>query len=244
MASAQPSSTRLWRAVMVVSGLALTVFVFGFMLFAALVAREPPDLLPRADGIVVLTGGDHRIAEAVRLLTEGRAKRLLISGVNRSTSKNDIRRIVRLQEKLFECCVDLGYAARDTIGNAAETRRWAQSWQFSRLIVVTANYHMPRSLAELSRVFPEAELIPYPVQPRHQRGDPWWLNADLTRRMLSEYVKFLPSAALLAATRWVMPRPEPEIDAYRLDTGGRDGAARRVGGSDTVTRLGFSGSSW
>ena len=167
MLSVKHSLKRLRQSVLLLAGLGFAAFVFGFILFAAHVMRDETALPARADGIVVLTGGDHRIDEAARLLTEGRANRLLISGVNRSNSKDDIRRIVRVQNKLFDCCVDLGYAARDTIGNASETRRWAETWHYSRLIVVTASYHMPRSLMELSRAFPEAELIPYPVLPKN-----------------------------------------------------------------------------
>ena len=46
-----------------------------------------------ADGIVVLTGGASRISDAIELLAAGRGKRLLISGVHRTTTAAEIARI-------------------------------------------------------------------------------------------------------------------------------------------------------
>lgn len=203
------------RALVALTALGLASFMFGFILFASNAMRDEPPPPTRADGIVVLTGGEHRIEEAARLLSEGRANRLLISGVNSRNSKDDLRRVVRVSNRLFDCCVDLGYAARDTIGNASEARRWASTWHYRRLIVVTSSFHMPRSMVELSRALPEAELIPYPVLPRHYRGERWWLNPDLARKLFTEYVKYIPSVALLHGSRWVSPTPSRGITAGR-----------------------------
>jgi len=76
-----------------IAGGAVFLLVLGFMLFAAVAMREPVDSAAAADGIVVLTGTDSRIVEGGRLLKQGRAKRMLISGVNRQTSRTDLQRI-------------------------------------------------------------------------------------------------------------------------------------------------------
>ncbi len=101
------------------TGAALSLLVLGFILFASIVTRPPAPNNAYADGIVVLTGEGQRIAEGARLLTEGRAKRMLISGVYRRTGKRALLKITKLPEEKFDCCVDLGYAALDTTGNAA-----------------------------------------------------------------------------------------------------------------------------
>lgn len=183
------------------TGVVLWLLVLGFVVFASSVMREPSRNYERADGIVVLTGGPTRIAEGARLLREGRAARLLISGVNPQTNRDSLQRLSGLTAAKFECCVDLGYAALDTVGNADEARRWAESKGFDKLIVVTSRYHMPRSLAELARALPSAELIPHPVTPKHLREGPWWLRIDTTRLLLSEYLKFIPAAARLLVAR-------------------------------------------
>lgn len=180
---------------------ALGVFLFGFIMFAAQASRGPRAFVGQADGIVVLTGGEQRIGQAARLLGEGRARRLLVSGVNSRNIRSDVLRLTGLPQDLFECCVDVGYVARDTIGNAEEARNWAETWGFKKLIVVTGSYHMPRSLIEMGRALPDVELIPYPVVPPSLSATPWWLNSSVARRLFGEYVKFLPSAALSTATR-------------------------------------------
>jgi uncharacterized SAM-binding protein YcdF (DUF218 family) len=177
------------------------MLVLGFVLFAAMATRSTIDQPLRADGIVVLTGGQSRIAEAVRLLEAGKASRLLISGVNRRTSREDLRRLTGLSPKQFDCCVDIGYEALDTSGNADEARAWAQERQFTSLIVVTACYHMPRSLAEIALAMPDVKLIAHAVVPRQLQGAPWWLHMAAARTIVFEYLKFLPVVTRLALTR-------------------------------------------
>lgn len=194
-------------------GLTLAMVAFGFVLFANAVMREPEAQDVQADGIVVLTGGPTRISEAARLLEDKRGERLLISGVNQKTGRPSLMKISGLDEKTFNCCVDLGYAALNTIGNADETRRWAEALGYDRLIVVTASYHMPRSLAELAREMPNIELVPHPVAPDILRRKVWWLDATATRVLASEYIKFLPAAVRLAVVRGMSPWQATSVTA-------------------------------
>lgn len=190
---------------------AMALLMFGFVLFATAVTREHDSLIGNADGIVVLTGGELRVAEGARLLSLGKAPRLLISGVNPRTSRHDLHRLTKLTDAQFNCCVDLGYIAQDTVGNASETKAWVDRRRLTKLIVVTSSYHMPRGLAELAIEMPGVTLVPHPVTPRSMRQGAWWLNAFSTRVLLSEYVKFLPAAARLAAARLVRPNDDSSV---------------------------------
>ena len=105
----------------------------------------------KTDGIVALTGGPARLDEAAILLAEGRGQRLLISGVNRETSAEAIQQTLNLPAALFECCVDLGREATDTVGNAQETALWAARNKFHSLRVVTFAAHMPPQPCGTSR---------------------------------------------------------------------------------------------
>lgn len=192
---------KLMRALKISLAALTAAFALGFVAFALVVMRTPDPTVAKADGIVVLTGGDIRIHEGARLLREGRAGRLLISGVNKHTGRQDVLKISGLGAQQFNCCVDLGYTALDTIGNAYETRSWAEAMRFESLIVVTSSYHMPRSIAELARELPNTTLIAHPVQPPGFTEGAWWLRPRTTRILASEYVKFLPAAARYAASR-------------------------------------------
>jgi len=168
-----------------------TLLIFlGFLCFVYSLDRFEQKPETRADGIVALTGGAQRIGDAIDLLAKGYAKRLLISGVNERTSREEIARLNPGQRRLFDCCVDLDYRARNTIGNAIETRRWAERNGFDALIVVTSNYHMPRTLVELEHTLPNRQKIPYPVAATIDPHE-WWRNPSTARVLFVEYLKFL-----------------------------------------------------
>jgi uncharacterized SAM-binding protein YcdF (DUF218 family) len=193
---------------------ALAGFV-GFLVFIYSIERVERRPETRADGIVALTGGAQRIGDAVDLLTQGYGSRLLISGVNERTSREEIARLNPGQRKLFDCCVDLDYRARNTIGNAIETRRWAEQNRFHSLIVVTSNYHMPRTLVELDHALPEVHKVPYAVVTSIDPAE-WWRSVSTARVLASEYLKFL---AVWARTRF---EKDPERStAANLMSGGK-----------------------
>jgi uncharacterized SAM-binding protein YcdF (DUF218 family) len=189
--NAMPPRRGVRLAAVSASALALAAMAAGFVWFLWLVPTEEVALDRSADGIVVLTGGTSRVADALELLAEGRGKRLLITGVHPGTRYAEIARLSRSHEYLLACCVDLDHSAVNTVGNAIETRRWVVSRGFRSLIVVTSNYHMPRTMAELARQLPETTLIPFPVVADKQRAERWWANPLTTRLMISEYLKYI-----------------------------------------------------
>ena len=161
----------------------------GFLYFADSVASMQPPADPKADAIVVLTGGFQRIDQAVDLLKGGAGRRLLISGVNPSTTGGQIRRNTQSSADLFKCCVDIGHDAIDTIGNANETANWIRDNGYRSILVVTNNYHMPRSLLELRRANPGISFIAYPVVNSDLKSTNWLRNPMVLKTILSEYVK-------------------------------------------------------
>jgi uncharacterized SAM-binding protein YcdF (DUF218 family) len=167
-------------------------FVIGFWNFAERV-RIPAEDPTRADAIVALTGGSlERLSTGVRLLEQRKGDRLLISGVNRVVTDDELLdAALNVDPQLAECCIDLGRGAEDTIGNAAETAAWAREHNYRRLILVTDDYHMPRSHAELSLALPEAEIVPYPVRTRWTDPTLWRSDLGAVSRIGAEYVKYL-----------------------------------------------------
>ncbi|MCW3477766.1 YdcF family protein [Limobrevibacterium gyesilva] len=157
---------------------------FAWFLHKAAAPSEPP---PQADGIVALTGGAERVETALRLLARGQAQKLLVSGVGRAAEFVELAHRAGVDPALSGR-VTLGRAAASTRGNATETADWAHSNDIHTLIVVTAGYHMPRAMAELSRTLPEVALYPVPVQPPALRG---WPGLAALRLLAGEYTKWL-----------------------------------------------------
>jgi len=184
-------------------------FLAGFVVFQQQVSiyrtRAPVD----GDAVVVLTGGDQRIRDGLALFNSGIGRRLLISGVNQSVTRRDVQRLSDApQALLFNCCVDIGYRARDTIGNAEEARDWQRVWGFRRLVIVTSADHMPRSLMEFRRTLPGVELVPFPVARHDRPAGNWWQGAGAMKRLVLEYAKCWPAAARLALS-FLLPGREP-----------------------------------
>jgi uncharacterized SAM-binding protein YcdF (DUF218 family) len=167
----------------------------GFCWFYLNIPSEEVTLDRKADGIVVLTGAATRIPDAIELLAVERGKRLLISGVHRDTRAREIARLTPLYSKYFSCCIDLDRSALNTFGNALETKRWAREHNFNSLIVVTSNWHMQRSMAELKHQLPDVTLIAFPVISPRVKDEPWWSNIDTARLLFAEYLKYLLALA-------------------------------------------------
>lgn len=169
----------------------LVPFVGGYVWFARQISYQEAAEIEKAEGIIVLTGGADRVADGLKLLSEGHAEKLLITGVSTGTSANDIVKKFPDFRSSIECCVELGYKAQNTAGNADETLTWIKTHGLHKsLIIVTSNYHMPRTLIEMQARLGHIELIPYPVIPERLKGRFWWNSLDMSRLILVEYVKY------------------------------------------------------
>ena len=180
----------------------LLIFAFagGFAAFV-FTLPDPPGEPPVAEAIVVLTGGDERIDVGLALLREGRGGRLLISGVHAATGRAALKRLHYGEDAAFECCVDLGWQAQNTPGNANEAARWAKANGYRSLIVVTASYHMPRALLELSTQMEGVTLIPYPVRPSALAKPDAWRDPGTMQLVAGEYLKYVATQARIGGDR-------------------------------------------
>lgn len=143
------------------------------------------------DAIVVLTGGSLRLDEGLALLSAGKGKKLFVSGVHRGVDVKQLLRLSRQSPDALDCCVILGYAADNTEGNARETAIWIKSENYRSLLLVTANYHMPRSLLEFHQTMPNLQIIPYPVVPPNVPLDDWWVKPKTAILLAGEFNKYI-----------------------------------------------------
>jgi uncharacterized SAM-binding protein YcdF (DUF218 family) len=171
----------------------------GFLWFVQVIGRpaEPP---PHTDGIVALTGGAGRVELAMQLLAGGQADRLLLSGIGGGTELATLGRLAGIDTARFADRITLGRYAASTRGNGEETAVWAEQNRIGSLIVVTAAYHMPRALAELTQALPDVRLFPLPVHPGTAERAPGF------RLEAQEYTKYILTASGLSF--W-FPHREP-----------------------------------
>ena len=185
----------LVAAVAVVALCASLTWAAGFAWFVEDSLRPTP-LPGHADGIVALTGGADRIATALQMLQQNRARLLLISGVGPTTEFSALFRGTGIDPASLIGRITVGRAATDTLGNADEAADWARAHALHSLIIVTASYHMKRAMTEIHRVLPDTPLFAAPVLPPALRGS---AGLSTLRLLAGEYTKFL--AAELGVTR-------------------------------------------
>jgi uncharacterized SAM-binding protein YcdF (DUF218 family) len=196
---------------MVASG----ILISGFVIFAEKVDGSiTPKTVPKADGIVVWTGpGGGRLEAAAKLLKQGKGERLLISGVNVDLKSETVLNLLDLDAAMRDCCVDLDYAAEDTIGNARETAIWAEALGYDHILLVTSSYHMPRAEIEIAVASGRMRITPYPVPRSHD--ETWYSDGARFKRLCNEYAKLI--LAMLRGTETRnrnsvpdVPLPKPE----------------------------------
>jgi uncharacterized SAM-binding protein YcdF (DUF218 family) len=175
---------------LVVIGILWTI---GFLVFLGVVwTSEPPAPVPHADGIVVLTGGDNRVGTALALLAAGDAPALLISGAGRGTYLGDFTADDAAAATQYAGAITLGHEANTTRGNAVETAAWAQLRHMRSLLIVTADYHLPRALFVIGQRLPGVRLTGIPVRPPAMDHP---FSKSTMHLLAAEYTKYLLARA-------------------------------------------------
>ncbi len=164
-------------------------WIIGFVLFNQKINSYQIDNQTKTDAIIVLTGGRNRIIEAVRLLDDGMAERMLISGVQENISPKDIekRNAVNLTNKPE---IEFEKQSKNTVENAIKTNEWIKQNNINSIRLVTSNYHIPRSLQEFMSQNTKLEIIINPVY-SEKVSKKWWKNVGSFCLIASEYNKFL-----------------------------------------------------
>jgi uncharacterized SAM-binding protein YcdF (DUF218 family) len=174
--------------------LVFIVWVVGYAYFLMMTGLAiPTDREEKTDAIVVLTGGNFRTYTGLRLLTDGAAPELFITGVHKAVKEADIRALWKEQTPLPECCVTLGQRAETTLENAAEAKQWIEQKKFKRIRLVTSTYHLQRALLEFQYAMPDIVIIPHPVEEEDYSPHElkfWTIT-------LSEYSKYIVRSMIL-----------------------------------------------
>ena len=202
------TTSAFWLAILI----PILIWAAGFIIFVGTIANmHEPATIQKTDTIIALTGGTNRVTKALDLLADKQSPRLFISGVNKDVKLNELLALWKYDGKnLPDCCIDLGYNAGNTLENAIEARDWVRSYNANSIRLVTANYHMPRSLLEFHHAIPEATITPHPVIPTglSARSPKFW------RIGFIEYHKFLLS---FIRVLFYPTETNPVLPALRID---------------------------
>jgi len=173
--------------------LTLSCFLAGLQHFVLNLPKTSSQASP-TDGIVVITGGQQRLEDGLRLLQIGAGRALLVSGVGRGINKSILAEELDLGAPvmtLLDCCVTLEFRAGDTRGNALAASQWVTKNKFQSLRLVTSNYHMPRAKYVFTSKMPDIEFYFWPVSPADLTLETWWQKPNIVRLLAREYAKYL-----------------------------------------------------
>lgn len=173
----------------------------GLAKFDNVIPAKTENSKTSTQAIVVLTGGSGRLDEGLDLLAKDPKAQLFVSGVYKG---NEVRHLLKLSKQrpiALGTRIGIGNAV-DTRENAAETAVWVVTHNIQSVRLVTAAYHMPRSLLEFEYKLPDVKIIPHPVFPEHVKQDKWWAYPGTAALVIGEYNKFLLAWVRQKFERW------------------------------------------
>lgn len=170
--------------------LAMIIWLGGFIAFHQHIRNYKTADGIHTDAIAVLTGGRNRIAEAVKLYNNGAANILIISGVAKNVSLQQLERenntsVINMPEHII-----VGNEATNTIENAIEVSEAIRRNNIHSIRLVTSYYHMPRSETEILAQNPDLTIIPHPVYSSNVSRK-WWKRWNSFCLIAGEYNKYI-----------------------------------------------------
>lgn len=154
-----------------------------------------------ADLIMVLGSKkacDYRVPEAVRLLAEGKAPRVLLCGGKvQQTSLGKLPECEAMQRAALELGV-----SQEVLLIERRSMTTEENFRFGkdliakelpgckRIVLVTTAYHMRRALLMARKLLPQYEFVPCPVQKGSATKENWHTTEKGRQTVLDEWGKF------------------------------------------------------
>lgn len=175
-------------------GLFIITFVMwlgGLVWFIDDMPQGSPAPQTKTKAIVVLTGGNNRISEGLRLLSQKKSPTLMISGVQKGTPLQAVIKASGYQGAVNHRRIALDYNSTTTVENARNVAKWCRQKKISSIRLVTANYHMKRTLIEFNHSLKNVKIIPHAVNPLDSSRNSWCKDYKVFCLYMNEYHKYL-----------------------------------------------------
>ena len=168
--------------------LILILILSHFIFFLSLIKNFKIDysVTTGIDSIVVLTGDKFRISRGMEILSNGIGKKLLLSGVNKNINLINIKNEFPKYDKFFQCCVDIDNISSNTFQNSKQTFLWLEKNNYDSVLIVSSDYHLPRTKLEFNRFLDKKKIYFHPVNS----------NSDVDtigkiKKLFLEYIKYV-----------------------------------------------------
>jgi uncharacterized SAM-binding protein YcdF (DUF218 family) len=157
------------------AAIVLILFLAAAAAIPHLLARgEAPSSGKAADAILVLVGGENRIAEGFRIWKEGKGKELFILGAGREARLSSILPAGAVISPAELPRIHIEGWSENTLENAFSAKSAVVSRRYREVILVTSDYHVPRANLALRKVLPPGVSISViPVVSNWRRKGAW-----------------------------------------------------------------------
>jgi len=167
------------------------LWITGFVFYSIDIQYYPQMIESKPDAVVVLTGGSNRVEEGLEIMAQHGCQNLFISGVNKNVSRHDILKRIQKNKSAKGCQLELGYKARNTHENAQEVIAWLKKKNYKSIVLVTAYYHLPRSILEFRSIAPNLKIQAYAVFPDSFINNSREAILKRTVKLFKEYHKLI-----------------------------------------------------
>jgi len=193
-----------WILSIIIAGAAL--WLAAFFVFAFSMYTQAADANERTDALIVLTGGNARVERGFTLLAENSAPVLFISGVGQNVTMLEMLAAhtdANVRNAILEAGSEIvfDYDASSTQTNAAEAAKFVRDRKYKTVRLITAHYHMPRSLVEFRAALPGVTILREPVVPDSFAHTKWWQDKASRKLILQEFHKYIAASARVLLDR-------------------------------------------
>jgi uncharacterized SAM-binding protein YcdF (DUF218 family) len=177
------------------------VLAFTFLAGLAFLLSDAParwlvldDPLPKAaDAVLVMAGdpGYERTATATRLLLEGRARLLILTGGEPGPGDSaSSLRAWAVHKGVPEARIRMEAVSQGTHSSMMAVRPLLEAEGVRTLVLVTSPYHHRRAFQTASRAFgPRVRIFNHPARPSAWVPRDWWKTSFSRRIVVSEHLK-------------------------------------------------------
>jgi uncharacterized SAM-binding protein YcdF (DUF218 family) len=171
--------------------------IVGIFMFAGRVYSELPNQVifdenyPKADVIVVLTGGKGRIRKAFELFERGYGRVLYVSGTDRTVQMKELLKELKWMGPIDDSRIILEKVSTNTLENAEQLKKYVLKEHLHSVLLVTSVYHVRRAHYIFKKILPREVRIDVTWNEREPFDEKdWkysWQGIYVT---VSEFVKF------------------------------------------------------
>ena len=81
--------------------------------------------------------------------------------------------------------------SQNTYSNAVETSKWVSKNNIKEILLITSNYHIPRSILEFQNKMPNLKILYYPITPKQHQINKWLKSFETFSLIFIEYCKYI-----------------------------------------------------